>query len=72
MKAKKVITLATVPLDDEKAKALREIADDEEIILSKELCLSKENTRWKHPEQREVACARLSASTSGANRQNQH
>ena len=35
MKAKKVITLATVPLDDEKAKALREIADDEEIILPK-------------------------------------
>ena len=35
MKAKKVITLATVPLDDEKAKALREIADEEEIILPK-------------------------------------
>jgi len=35
MKAKKVITLATVPLKGQKDKALKEVADEEDIVLPK-------------------------------------
>ena len=35
MKAKKVITLATVPLQGDKAEALKEVAENEDIVLPK-------------------------------------
>ena len=67
MKAKKVITLATVPLKGQKDKALKEVADGGRHCLAKEFCLQKEESRRQHSEQRKVACTCLPQSTPRTN-----
>ena len=63
MKAKKVITLQPFRSMMKKAKALREIADEEEIILPKN-SVCRKKTRGGSTQNNEVACPRLSASTA--------
>ena len=62
MKAKKVITLATVPLEGEKAKALKEVANNEEIILPKNsVCRKKTRGGSTQSNERLLALACLRA-----------
>ena len=50
MQAKKVISLATVPLDDKKHKKLEEVAKGEEVVLPKN-SVCRKKTRGCNPEQ---------------------
>tara|TARA_B100002051_G_scaffold275235_1_gene318431 strand:+ start:55 stop:1215 length:1161 start_codon:yes stop_codon:yes gene_type:complete len=62
MKAKKVITLATVPLEGDKAEALKEAANDEDIALPKNsVCRKKTRGGSTQNNERLLALACLKA-----------
>ena len=56
MQAKKVISLATVPLDDKKLKQLEEVAEGQEVVLPKN-SICRKKTRGCNPEQNAILLA---------------